>query len=920
MNRHTLVGSFLLASAFISSSVLGFLIPAVQPAFADTVIGVGGNAQCPSLNRTLSYGMSGSDVTQLQQYLAADPTVYPEANTSGFFGTLTQNAVQRFQAKYGIVSSGSPTTTGYGLVGAKTRNTINTLCSGGSGGLNFLLKPANFQAAPTANSVALSWSPVTLSVRAVGYDIYENGVQIATTQNTSYLVANLSCGTSIAFAVDAFDSKGDHSSQATLNTSTILCSTGGGPDTQPPTTPQNLATTSVSAIGVAVSWSPSTDNVGVAGYDLYKNGTRIGTTQATSYQFVPVSCGAVYLLGVDAYDAAGNHSAVATLSVTVTCGLLDTQPPSVPVPSVANMTQAKIGITWPPSTDNVGVTGYDTYLNGVLVATLPPLHSYTFNGLSCGVSYTLGVDAYDAAGNHSAIGSVQGSTKSCGGDTQPPSVPTNLAGVPSTRSVALTWNASTDNVGVVGYDIFRNGIKVAISAKPGYRDRGLTAGTSYTYTVDAFDAAGNHSAQSSAIQVTTLSTGDTQPPTVPTGLIVTGITSSTVSLGWTASNDNIGVAGYDIYQGGVLVGTTAATSYTDTGLSAGTSYTYTVDAFDAAGNYSAESSPVSVTTSGGGDTQSPTTPTSFAAGASTATSIPLSWTASTDNVLVTGYTVYTYVNGSAVPITTTTQTNYVATNLTCNTSYQFGVDAFDAAGNHSAIATVTASTAGCGGSGATIVTPKYPAESVIVAVANVTDPQFGADPTGVTDSTAAFQKALNYAASVGGGTVWAPAGTYRFNGPLTIPSTVALHGDWKQPTASDKSVGGTILAIYYTGAQSFINLDGGSGIDGLNFWYPTQTVSNSNPYQFPATVTLDPTQASWRNLSIQNITFVNSYIIFDSRGGGGKGQGLLVDNIYGTALNLGLWLDDSSSVCPRRRGASRGNVLEFFGSAEFAFL
>ncbi len=94
--------------------------------------------------------------------------------------------------------------------------------------------------------------------------------------------------------------------------------------------------------------------------------------------------------------------------------------------------------------------------------------------------------------------------------------------------------------------------------------------------------------------------GDTTAPSTPTNLAVTGVTSSSASLSWSQSSDNVGVAGYRIYRNGSQVGTTANRTFTDTGLSASTRYTYTVAAYDAAGNVSSQSSGVSATTSGGG--------------------------------------------------------------------------------------------------------------------------------------------------------------------------------------------------------------------------------------------------------------------------------------------------------------------------------
>ena len=183
-------------------------------------------------------------------------------------------------------------------------------------------------------------------------------------------------------------------------------------------------------------------------------------------------------------------------------------------------------------------------------------------------------------------------------DSQPPTVPQNLtASAVSSSAINLSWTASTDNVGVTGYTIYRGGVQVGTSTTNSYVVAGLTASTQYTYTVDAFDAAGNHSAQSTSASATTAAqTVDSQPPTVLQNLTASAASSSAISLSWTASTDNVGVTGYTIYRGGVQVGTSSTNSYMDTGLAASTQYTYTVDAFDAAGNHSAQSTSASATT------------------------------------------------------------------------------------------------------------------------------------------------------------------------------------------------------------------------------------------------------------------------------------------------------------------------------------
>ncbi|MDC0709289.1 glycosyl hydrolase family 18 protein [Stigmatella sp. ncwal1] len=189
-------------------------------------------------------------------------------------------------------------------------------------------------------------------------------------------------------------------------------------------------------------------------------------------------------------------------------------------------------------------------------------------------------------------------------DVQAPTAPTGLASSGKTsNSVSLTWNASTDNVGVTGYEVFTSASATAVattSGATGVTVSGLNANATYTFTVKARDAAGNRSAASSAFSVTTNPPStDTQAPTVPASLRSTGTTSSSVSLAWNASTDNTAVTGYEVFTNGsasAAATTTGATSATVSGLNANTTYSFTVKARDAAGNRSAASSALSVKT------------------------------------------------------------------------------------------------------------------------------------------------------------------------------------------------------------------------------------------------------------------------------------------------------------------------------------
>lgn len=184
-------------------------------------------------------------------------------------------------------------------------------------------------------------------------------------------------------------------------------------------------------------------------------------------------------------------------------------------------------------------------------------------------------------------------------DSQAPTTPTSLAVTgTTTTSISLSWAASTDNIGVTSYNVYMNGaLKTTVTGLTA-AITGLTASTTYSFYVIAKDAAGNSSAASTTVNGTTATpTSDTQAPTAPTSLAATGITTTTVSLSWLASTDNVGVTGYNVFMNGVLKTTVTGLTTTITGLTASTAYSFYVIAKDAAGNLSAASTTINTTTS-----------------------------------------------------------------------------------------------------------------------------------------------------------------------------------------------------------------------------------------------------------------------------------------------------------------------------------
>ena len=458
---------------------------------------------------------------------------------------------------------------------------------------------------------------------------------------------------------------------------------------------------------MSVRWNPATDDRGVVGYGVYRGSTSAGTAQGTSYTVSGLSCGNGYTIAVDAFDAAGNRSARASIPASTSpCPVpppappTDTSSPSIPGGITATgATAASISVRWNASTDNVAVAGYGLYRDGASAGSSSVTNA-TLSGLSCGRSYSLAVDAYDASGNRSARSSVVSSTSPCP-DTTPPSTPTGLTQTSNTEStIGLGWNAATDNVGVAGYGVYLGGVRVTTTGTPGYALGSLTCGTTYTVGVDAYDAAGGRSAQSTLLVQTRACTTDRTPPSPPQNQSITAITASSFKMSWSAAVDNVGVTDYAVYLDGVRVAVTPSTSYTYTGLACSRTYTVGLEARDAAGNASdARYATGPVTTSACGasapappaDTQAPTAPGNAAVGTVSQTSVTVSWSPSTDNVGVTGYGYYR----GTTSVGNGTGTSYVFSGLSCGTGYSFSVDSVDAAGNRSAKSQVTATTSAC---------------------------------------------------------------------------------------------------------------------------------------------------------------------------------------------------------------------------------
>jgi chitodextrinase len=582
-------------------------------------------------------------------------------------GTTKPNSQVRQDNTYGVLKlTLHPTSYDWQFVpeaGKTFTDSGSTACHGSTSGGSDTQKPtapSNLTATGGTGQAALSWQASTDNVGVTGYQVFRNGTLIATVGGTtlSYTDTGLAGGT-YSYTVRATDAAGNLSDPSNTASADVTA-----PDTQKPTAPSSLSATATSWNKVDLSWQASSDNVGVTGYRIYRNGTEIASLgAATSYSDTTVTPSTTYSYVVRAIDAAGNLSDPSnTASVTTpiqtvftfspqadaraeeskpkasfansylrTDGTVGSQAesylkfavsgvPAMPVRSVklrlhsisdgtvdgpgvfATRTDWKENdVKWghrPVATsgvtDDKGAIAADSWVEFDVLPYVTGNGTYSF-----GLKQTTG-DSVDFYSREAASFQPELVVTVGAGDTTRPSAPANLnATAPGPGRIDLSWQAASDNVGVTGYDVYRDGTLIAsIGTATSYSDTSVIGGVTYSYTVRAVDAAGNVSDPSNTATATaTVSSSDTQRPTAPGNLTATAVSSSRIDLDWQASSDNVGVTGYKVYRGGALIasiGTT--TSYSDTSVAANNTYSYEVRAVDAAGNLSDPSNTATATT------------------------------------------------------------------------------------------------------------------------------------------------------------------------------------------------------------------------------------------------------------------------------------------------------------------------------------
>lgn len=338
---------------------------------------------------------------------------------------------------------------------------------------------------------------------------------------------------------------------------------GGTADTTAPTVPTSLSSSSITSTGFTLSWTASTDNVGVTGYDVFQNGALKTSVTGTSAAITGLTASTTYSFTVKAKDAATNVSAASTaLNVT-------TSAPATPTyctskgGSVADeyIGRVQLGTINNASTGNNGYTDFTSLSTNLTkgasaTITITPTWSGSAypEGHAVWIDYNNDKD-FDDSGELVFSKAASTTTPATGSFTVPASAVTGT----TRMRVSMKYN----------------GVATACES--------FQYGEVEDYTVNL-----------------TVASGDTTAPSAPSSLAASGTTATTTNLSWTAATDNVAVTGYEVYQGTTLLNTVTGTSYNVTGLTASTAYAFYVKAKDAAGNVSSASNTVNVTTSASG--------------------------------------------------------------------------------------------------------------------------------------------------------------------------------------------------------------------------------------------------------------------------------------------------------------------------------
>jgi len=473
----------------------------------------------------------------------------------------------------------------------------------------------------TVNSFALHWTASTDNVSVYGYEVRQGTTSLGvSTSGTVRTIGGLSAGTTYAMSVRAQDGSGNWSDWSS---------------------PLNVTTSGIS--GNSTSKSASTITYGTWPTAIFTQATNeINASNATSAAKSDATA-ILTLIGADSNVqsnyTSGDFKSYTVGSATGTANFTkepdaptysidftiiwpvataDTSPPTKPTALTSgDITNNSFTLSWTASSDNVAVTSYEVKRDVTVLSGTTPTTSRSISGLTANTAYSMSVRAHDGAGNVSDW-------------SDPVAVTTGAAG-------STGYNTTTKSVTTISFGSWNQPVFNQAASEINTSNSPSTARADALAVLALIGTASNIQANYTSVDFKTYTSGtatgtatfskepddptyhldftvtwpggvaDTSPPGVPSGLPATSVTSTSLTLNWTVPTDNVGVTGYEVKLGSTSVGSPAVATQSVSALLPSTTYAMTVRARDAAGNFSAWSTPYSVTTSAAGSSNTNST-------------------------------------------------------------------------------------------------------------------------------------------------------------------------------------------------------------------------------------------------------------------------------------------------------------------------
>jgi uncharacterized protein YkwD/chitodextrinase len=480
---------------------------------------------------------------------------------------------------------------------------------------------SSFAASPalisSGQSAVLSWTVVGATTITL-----DNGIGDVSTLSSKVV----SPGQTTTYRLTATNAVGSSSATATVTLSPAS-------DTQPPSVPVLNSAVATSPTQVDLNWSASTDNVGVAGYQVFRNGSLLANVApaSTTYSDRAAAAAATYVYSVRAYDGSGNYSGTSNAATVTTPA-----PPACSGPAQNAFTGCyynnagltgtpalvridnQINFDWMYSTPDRVIAGPEfsarwqgafqfeagtyvftvtvsdgvrLYVDGSLVLDRwrdQPVYNYTVRQALNDGAHTITMEYYERTGMPTA----HLSWAPLNAPTIPAPIITSFTATPSSitagQSATLSWAVSGATA---------TAIDNSVGDVSGVTSKSVSPAQTTTYTLTARNSGGNATAVATVV-VNPSPAPDSMPPSAPALKSAVAKTPQQVDLAWGPSSDNVGVTGYQVLRNGSLVASLggASLSYSDVTVVANTTYSYTLRAVDGAGNRSPLSNSISVTT------------------------------------------------------------------------------------------------------------------------------------------------------------------------------------------------------------------------------------------------------------------------------------------------------------------------------------